>query len=374
MIVYVLMFSLSLLFALLFFETTNKKLKYIFAICSALPFFIVAAIRYDVGTDYLFRYVPNYISMVNGENIGSLEFLCRILIKICIFISKDYAIFFIATSAIIIGLIFKTIYKDSKHVILSIVIFLIGSFFFQSLNLVRQYISMAIIFSSYQLLLSDEKKDKLLFAFCILCAFLFHTVSIVFIIMIFFTNKPIKTKWLLLTLFLLILLGDKIPVAITYLINIFKLDSFANIDKYIKYINIGGNLPLTTIVVETVVYLYLAKMYDMLKKDNEVDKRATFFLNCQSFVMLFTIMNIHINLFFRVALIFSIFQILSIPYFYNLNKNKNFELFGFQLKKGVLMATIFVLVCFSGRMIYSNLIKKADEIVPYQTIFINGRK
>lgn len=374
MIVYILMFLLSLLFAFLFFKTTNKKLKYIFALCSALPFFIVAAIRYDVGTDYLFRYVPNYISMVNGQIIDSLEFLCRLLMKFCIFISKDYTIFFIITSAIIIGLIFKTIYKDSKHVILSIIIFLVGSFFFQSLNLVRQYISMAIIFSSYQLLLSDKKKDKILFAFCLLSAFLFHTVSIVFIIMVFFTNKRIKTRWVVITLLLLILLGDKIPIVITYLINIFKLNSFTNIDKYIKYIEIGGNLPFTTIFVETVIYLYLTKMYNMLEKDKEVNKKAIFFLNCQSFVMLFTIMNMHINLFFRVAIIFSIFQILSIPYFYKLNENKTFELFGIELKKGVLIATIFVLVCFSGRMIYSNIVKKADEILPYQTIFTNERK
>ena len=100
-----LIFSISMLLIAQKFE--NKKvIKIIAYILSGLSFFIISAIRYDVGTDYLLRYAPDYIKMGQGINITNLEIGYKVIVWICLLITKDYAIIFVITSAIIIGLHF----------------------------------------------------------------------------------------------------------------------------------------------------------------------------------------------------------------------------------------------------------------------------
>lgn len=130
MIIYSSMFIISLIFAYLSTRVENKYEKAILFFFAFVPFFIVSAIRYDVGTDYFYRYVPNYKTFVSGGEIKSLEILFRLLIKGCVLISKDYAILFITSSAIIVGLIMGTIYKNSKQFVLSVAILFLRKFLF----------------------------------------------------------------------------------------------------------------------------------------------------------------------------------------------------------------------------------------------------
>ncbi len=61
------MIIISLVFAILANKTKSKIRKIIYYIGICIPFIIVSGIRYDVGTDYMFRYVPNYISISEGK-------------------------------------------------------------------------------------------------------------------------------------------------------------------------------------------------------------------------------------------------------------------------------------------------------------------
>ena len=51
----------------------NKRLKccrrkyYFFFLLAFFPLFFIAAVRYDVGTDYLYTYVPNFLKILNGD-------------------------------------------------------------------------------------------------------------------------------------------------------------------------------------------------------------------------------------------------------------------------------------------------------------------
>lgn len=371
--IYFVMLFITVFFALLYKKNENKK---IFAFLSFIPFFMISAIRYDVGTDYLYRYVPNYISIANGKNVTSLEILFNLLIRVCAFITKDYLLLFIITSAIIVGLVFKKIYNDSKIVILSIIIFFIGSFFFQSMNLVRQYISISIIFSSYKLMLSTEKRDNILWFCLMIVASLFHTISLAFIPIFLFRKKEIKLKSLAICLIILILFGKVIPEVIIETVKILGVNKFANFEKYEHYLLYGGNLSYLTLISEIIIYIYIYIMYNKMKEsDKYKDEKvfATFYLNCQSFVLMYTIMNIHIELFFRFAALFTIFQVLSIPYFYYFNNNKSIKFFKFKIKNGTNLLMLVVIFAMSFRLIYSNFICGAEEVIPYKTIFIKER-
>ena len=67
MIIYVSMILIAIAFAYVAqkMESKNKVVYYVMASLSALPFFVVSAFRYDVGTDYFYRYMYDYLQMKN---------------------------------------------------------------------------------------------------------------------------------------------------------------------------------------------------------------------------------------------------------------------------------------------------------------------
>ena len=379
---YILMITISVIFAILENNEDNKVKKNVYRICIIVPFFLISGLRYKVGTDYMFRYVPNYLTILHGGNVESLEILFRILIKLAILLNSDYATLFILSSAIITGLFFTSIFKNSKNIIISTIIFFAGSFFFESMNLVRQFIAMSILFLSYKFLLKKDKKIYWLIS--VFIAALFHTMSLIFLITILLDKKVIKFKFLIVLILLTLIFSNLLMYLIA---NISSMANNVNITKYAHYVERSGDLPLSGIIVETIVYLYIYIMYINLKRNKiDIEKEAIFLVNMQSMTLIFTILNINLDLFFRIALLFSMFQILSIPYFYEKNKECEWKIFDFKrkykinqkmmkiIKKWNLIFCICLIVLLNSRMVFSNIIKGADEILPYQTIFSREEK
>lgn len=366
MIIYITMFIISIICTYVSTKVNNKYVKILMQILATIPFVVVSAIRYDVGTDYFFRYVPDYNIFVNKGTVASLEPLFVLLIKACILISENYATLFIATSIIINSLIMMTIFKYSKKPVISVIIFFCGGFYFESMNLVRQYIAMAIILCGYKVLLMEKK--KFLYLICILIATMFHSMSAFFLIALFFDKKVIKFKWMLVLILLIVVLGGYIGDIVEFVINNTPLKNITNIQKYVKYFKTNGDLHLSTIIVEAVIYAFIYLMYKTTESQN-IDKEAKFFVNMQTITILCTVMNIHFELFFRISLLFSMFQILSIPYFWNLNKNKQYTIKKYNIKYMTTVLTVMVLCFMTTRTVFSYIIKRASEILPYKTIF-----
>ena len=208
MIIYVLSLLLTLILMSLAIKNKDNKNYKILIILSVIPFLFISAFRYDVGTDYFYRYAPNYITIANGGDIKNLEFTFKILIKVCSFFTDSYVSLFFVTSAIIIIPIFYIIYKKSKYPLLSIILFIIGGFFFDSLNLVRQYISIVIILCSHSYLL-DKKYFK--WILCILFATLFHKSALIGLLLFLIRDKKyFKPQYILPLATIIILFGNYI--------------------------------------------------------------------------------------------------------------------------------------------------------------------
>ena len=86
MIVYVSAYFLSICIAYCTKYVKDYRKKGLLFLASSLPFIIVSSIRYDVGTDYMVRYFPDYIKIANGETIKNLEPLFYLLVKIYVFL------------------------------------------------------------------------------------------------------------------------------------------------------------------------------------------------------------------------------------------------------------------------------------------------
>lgn len=360
MIIYILMILMSLTFAFISKKSPNKKLNILFGIISAVPFAFVSAIRYDVGTDYLYRYVNDYNMLLNNKDVNNLEIGFKLLDKLCILITDNYQLLFIITTIIITSFIFYTIYRDSKNTVLSILLYFLGAFFFQSLNMVRQYISISIILFSYKYFLD---KNWIKWCICIISAVLFHTTSLVFAVItliLYFIKKIFKkdilTNEKVVFIFVtIIFLGGP---ALKMLVNFLLAQT-----RFVVYIGSGydyGDLQIIPFTIN--ILLYIMMIFIKKKKNTIENTTENFLIDMQAIAIMFICLGRTSFLSLRMAYYFSIFQIISIPYFLDYVK----DIFGKKIYK---IGVFIIIIIFSVILLWTHVLHNSDEILPYKTIF-----
>lgn len=379
MYVYIIMLLLSLFFIMLAEKSNSNKIKNILTILSAIPFILVSALRYDVGTDYFYRYVPDYNSIVNGGNVDNLEIGFKLLINLCILITKDYQILFIVTSIITITLFMYTIQKQSKNKALSITIFLLGGFFFQSLNILRQYMAIAIVFFSYRYLLKNKYP---IFIVSVVLAFFIHNASIVCLIMLLLKDREILNfKTILIVALIIFIFG-------TPLINLFKsIAQNTRFNVYIDSLYDRGDMRKLTILSNLIIYIFMYLQYIVKRKNNTVIKEDIFYINMQGATLIFIMLSSKFYLFFRIAYYFMIYQIFSIPYFIKTIDTEKLYQYYFKdimkdtmklnnsvIKKIPIILNIFIILYFSIILSYTNILNNDEEVLPYKTVINTNRE
>ena len=379
MYVYIIMLLLSLFFIMLAEKSNSNKIKNILTILSAIPFILVSALRYDVGTDYFYRYVPDYNSIVNGGNVDNLEIGFKLLINLCILITKDYQILFIVTSIITITLFMYTIQKQSKNKALSITIFLLGGFFFQSLNILRQYMAIAIVFFSYRYLLKSKYP---IFIVSVVLAFFIHNASIVCLIMLLLKDREILNfKTILIVALIIFIFG-------TPLINLFKsIAQNTRFNVYIDSLYDRGDMRKLTILSNLIIYIFMYLQYIVKRKNNTVIKEDIFYINMQGATLIFIMLSSKFYLFFRIAYYFMIYQIVSIPYFIKTIDTEQLYQYYFKdimkdtmklnnsvIKKIPIILNIFIILYFSIILSYTNILNNDEEVLPYKTVINTNRE
>lgn len=384
MIVYIAMLALSLLFSYLSTKITNKKIKILLQILSVLPFFIVSAIRYDVGTDYMYRYKPDFESIKNGKNVTNLEYGYVLIVKMCLLISDNIELLFVVTSAIIIFIIFYAIYKYSKNPTLSIFIFFAGCFFFQSMNILRQYIAVSLILLGYEFLIKKKYKS---FFICIILGFSVHTTSIIALVALLLTKKMIaKPKVVILLMLVLLVFSGTINNVINSML------SFTRFSVYTDSTYNRSEIKYTALVVNSI--LYMMCYYIVMKKKN-IDRRDILYINIMGMSVLCVALGKALFLFNRMSYYFTIIQILSVPYFINVAKTEFTEdVFSLALNKenlkkklgqllnkvpiiksknvnsqNAIILTSMVVILLIANICYTNVLNNDDEVTPYKTIF-----
>lgn len=379
MYIYIISFLITIL--LIYIAKTkvkNKKIKVILLILAVIPMLLVSALRYQVGTDYTKRYVENYRMLQKGIDVEDLEIGFKAIDYVCLFFTKDAYLLFIVTSLIILSIVFEVIYKKSSNSILSVIIFFLGGYFFGTLNLVRQYIAVAFILLGYQFLMfENRKKAYSLFVLCGILAFLMHSSSIVCFAIMFLTRKNIiNIKWVLPVSALILILNKNI---MTILAPIIKNTRFS---IYLTGKFAQGDLSIITIAENLIVYLWFSIIYYYEKKQNrKLEKEGITLLNIQGITLLLSVSGVVHTQFMRIMIYFSAFQILSIPYFFNIT---NYEEIAEKIKtkinkniSGKAIKTITyacIVLAFSGMLIYTNILHNDNGVLPYKTIFERDKK
>lgn len=367
MIVYLVMLLFTIAFIFGAQKSKNKILKVILYICSVLPLFIVSALRYDLGTDYTKRYLSAYKATVNGVEVKSLEITFRYIVKICTTITTNPNILFIITSFIIIGLIMLTILTKSKNKILSVIILVLGGFYFESLNLVRQYVSIAIILFSSHFLLKNNWKYYILFILSVILATSIHTsafVAIVIVILGKFTF--VNWKWILPVSTAILIFNGQI---MNVIIKIIELTEYAH------YKEIAGEISYLNIIKNIFLFIAMQYVYNQSKKQNKLEIADKFYLNIQGLTLLVVCLGACNFQFSRIAIYFYIFQIMSIPHFIDKLSVEPFEniikkLFKKETLKIKLKSLVYigVVLLFGVNLFYTNILNNDNEVIPYKTI------
>ncbi|WP_381426383.1 EpsG family protein [Sporosarcina thermotolerans] len=172
----------------LFITTTIKKNKdLIFIILISTQLILLSLLRdLNVGADtavYVNRF--HIIAQTAWERIFQLSDIVDfeigfiILNKLIGIVWENESFFLAVTSSIIILSISKYIYKNSKIVWLSFVIFIAFGFWGMSLNTLRQFIAIALILPSIKYI---KSRDLIKFVIHILIASFFHISALSFLI------------------------------------------------------------------------------------------------------------------------------------------------------------------------------------------------
>ena len=358
MIVYISMLIFSLVMLFIAEKFKEKKVIRIMAfILAGLSFFIVSAIRYGIGTDYINRYAKDYIKLGSGKNVVNLEPGYKLLVSFCLLFTKDYTILFVITSAIIVFLTFYRICKESPYPVLSVLIYFLMGYFFHSLNIMREYLAISILLFAYPFLVN---KKYIRFIICAIIAILFHYTSGLFLIAIFMCKKNIfDMKRTIIISIILLIVGKFLwkYVGISILSNT-RFDVYTKVTSQFN----TGVFKKVEILVNVIFYTMLYYMY---KNMPDKGRKENFFLNMQACSIFFLILVLAMSLFKRIYFYFSIFNIISIPYFL---KKSNIE-----VKKKIILVTVLFLTLVL-HFTKKNILENTDEVLPYKTIFTEEKR
>lgn len=201
--------------------------KWPWRIASAIPLALVAALRWDVGTDIYHTYLPSFCAMECERLGGGAEVVERIMGPLFDRLSggsvdtipKLYAnylrVFYnqewgfrqlmtfmswsglgfrgtiALTSALTGALVFTAIYRQSRSPVLAIYLYVATSGYFLGLNIIRQYVAIGFVLVAVEFIV---RRKLLPFLACIGAGMLFH-YSVVLLIPCYFICRWSIRPW-----------------------------------------------------------------------------------------------------------------------------------------------------------------------------------
>ncbi len=233
MLVYCASTLLSVLLALLYQQrrhtlaspcARSRRCLAMLALASLLPLLLTAALRWDTGTDTWHTYTPEYLALrwkltgeISGADLALLreyyqrlypdgaatEEILRYFAKasghtspgfqlleralICLSVSPQWL--YVLTAAFTLSIVWRVIYTQSSDVPLSVFLFVATSNYFLSLNIVSQYMAIALCLLSCTY---AQKQKPLPFLLLTGLAACFHASALVFLPVYFLPRLRIK--------------------------------------------------------------------------------------------------------------------------------------------------------------------------------------
>lgn len=344
--IYVLIAIIATILAIPISKRKNLINRILFLL-SFLVALLPMGLRYGIGTDYFYTYVP-YFNWI-GKGVKEFDELgFNFLNKIIYDTTGDYRVLFFITSFIFLVLIYKTIYNNSENICLSVLLIFIGQAYFYGMNIVRQSLAMAIILLSFNFL---KKNNKIAYLLLGLLAFSIHSSAIILIPFLYLSRFNINTKKKLLILFLVVCCFPITSILIEKIIINTKYAWYYTNSNYHEAIS-------NTVILENIL-VFIIDLLVTIKNKNKIDKEYQMLSNINFFGIVVMILSSTIPLINRLIRYFTIFQIIFIPKIIN----------KISLVKDRIAIYLLIIIIMSSLTFYQIIIKGGEEVYPYVSIF-----
>ncbi len=321
---------------------------------SAMALFIMAAIRYDVGTDnlgYMIRF--NQISNLKLANYkdSKFEFGYFLFSKVLMSITDSPQFVIAMTSAIFLLFIYLFIINFSDNIIFSVFLLITTGAFSYSLNIMRQMIAVSMFFYALKFV-----KEKKLLKYCIIIfiASLFHTVALIYLPVYFLLNIRLKKKMLAIIIFICFI-SEKLRIIFTNSVREYFPEYYGYFGSSYDSEKFLGALIVINILI-LIVAIILDDFY-LLDYEDNVYKQSCIFYNVQVLATITAILSPIIPNSDRFVMMFMPVQIVYVPYLISRMKSKK-----------TLTNIVFVIIYLSF-FAYYILIQNYAGTLPYKTIF-----
>lgn len=322
--------------------------KYVVFLTFAILFLgLVTGFRsFNVGTDLNYTYIPGFYKILNGSTNEYSERGFVLFIQLLQIFSDNARILVLSTSLIFSFCLCRIAVKKSANLYVCLLASLLSTFYFTSLNNVRQSLAIIILIEGFNYIV-DKKLFKYLI--CVFLAFLFHKSALIMIPMYFVINSEFIKKHYLTLLIISIIILPILSKIFIYLISFTKYAYYFNSDFN------NGESNLLNIIINA---LWLFISFLLLNNEKETYKESYALLVIQTFAFLFSYLSLFIKvseLMSRIANYFIFNQILLIPYLFNREEEKS--------GKGVI-ALIYT-ISYGFYMIYFIVINGYHQVLPF---------
>ncbi|MGX8833547.1 EpsG family protein [Amedibacillus sp. YH-ame6] len=321
----------------------EKKQKKITIWISALPLILIAGLRYGVGQDYFFTYVPYFERIQIGSVNEKLEPVYHYLNEIISFLFGDYVWVFIICSIIFMIFVYEQIFEDSPYPLFSIYLLIGMSYYFIFMNAMRQMVGCAILLFSLRYV--QQKKIKP-FSTCVLIATGFHISCIVFLFVYFIQSIKLKPRIMAATTIILFLLSKPIGTSINDII------LKTQYSGYVGSIYDKGETGYIILLMNIAITIFAAFYYVK-------EKKYQLYFNLQVIAMWISAFSGDIVLINRIRWFFGLPGIILVPLVVSKIKNKKIQF----------MVSALIILLYFVYITYTIGVKNGNNVLPYHTIF-----
>ncbi|MBQ0837636.1 EpsG family protein [Lactiplantibacillus pentosus] len=315
---------------------------------SAVPFLLIAALRYRVGTDYT-TYVEIQIpQLLRGVDYRlKYEYLYQALIKFGMAVGGYQVVFFL-THLVLLFFVWKSFKNLSTDYFISIFIFMFGCYFNLSLNIMRQFIAMAVFLFAIKYIV---QKQPIRYFGTMIVGFLFHKTAAIFLPLYLLGKIKIKERVSLILVLVIGVFSSQIRQLLVWITNVTGIYA-SYFDSRYDVSDQQWNLILFNLAI-LIVYSYMHRfligktpkyVYDrtIITPENEEIFNNVLY-NLQVVAALAAVLSSVIPNSTRIIFMFSIGQILYIPYLLQRVKDvktRNWISFGLMLMYIIIFARL----------------------------------
>ncbi|NLB64830.1 MAG: EpsG family protein [Fibrobacter sp.] len=347
---YILVFSFCIGIALIAqneLSTQNNKKNYslgVFLVFSLL--FIISAIRFNVGTDYIVyqNHAKNILALPFKEAVKEFEFFFIVLVHASNYLTNSMQFFYVIIAFVMLFFLHKGLVYHNKKIAIPIFLLFLTTTYFMSLNIMRQMTSFAI--GLYSIKHIEHEKTKNFYAL-ILFAFLWHKSAILFFFFPFLRKKDITKH---------AFLGIALFASLNQIINKFVFNFLVSRGLPLSYYFKLQEEHTSLFLIAISAFIFFTGHF--LTK--EKTRNGILYLNINYLILILSIFTNGVPGGHRLVYVLWPFYIVICPYIINNSI----------LKQKHVLTLIYTIVFFS--FFYKNqILANNSEVLPYRTIFEN---